>query len=132
MNTNKQFLSAMSDFIGNETLCPDSENMLAIFPALIKLQNDKGNYYGRSWCRHGDLSAFFNLERKWDRIYNIMDRAMNETGTQALFTSDETGTATETLLDTIADLGIYAFMWVGFIRERYPDAWQKFIEANQL
>ena len=132
MSSNRQFLSEMSNFMEHEPLCPDSENMLAIFPALVKLQNDKGNFYGRSWCKHGDLSAFFNLERKWDRIYNIMDKAINETGTQSLFTSDKTGTATETLLDTIADLGIYAFMWVGFIRERYPEVWQQFVSANQL
>lgn len=108
----------------------DNKNMLSILPDILKLQNEKERVYGRSWCKHGDLSAFFNLERKWDRIQNIMERAMKE-GTDTLF-SAESGTPTETILDTIIDLGCYSIMWAGYIKERYPELFEQFKAQNGL
>lgn len=108
----------------------DNRNMLSILPDILKLQNEKERVYGRSWCKHGDLSAFFNLERKWDRIQNIMEKAMKE-GTDTLF-SAESGTPTETILDTIIDLGCYSIMWAGFIKERHPELFEQFKRQNNL
>ena len=59
---------------GQPQLCPDNVNLMKIFPQLLKLQNDKGRVYGRSYAKHGDVSIFLNVERKFDRISNIMDR----------------------------------------------------------
>ena len=49
----------------------DSKNLMEILPYLLTLQNMKETQYGRSWCKHKDFSAYFNVERKWDRIFNI-------------------------------------------------------------
>ena len=115
---------------GSSKLTPDSINMLEVFPDLLRLQNDKGQLYGRSYCRHGSLSVFFNLERKWDRISNIMTRAMRD-GTDSLY-SGESDTATETFLDTVVDLSVYSLMWVGLIREERPEMYQRFLKSNDL
>ena len=52
-------------------------------------------------------------------------------GTDFLY-SDEAGTATETFLDTVVDLASYALLWVGYIKETHPEAFQKFLEDNKL
>lgn len=115
---------------GQPQLCPDNVNLMKIFPQLLKLQNDKGRVYGRSYAKHGDVSIFLNVERKFDRISNIMDRAMRE-GLNTLH-SEASSTATETFLDTVIDLGLYSLMWVGYIKDEYPEEYQKFLAANNL
>lgn len=115
---------------GQPQLCPDNVNLMKIFPQLLKLQNDKGRVYGRSYAKHGDVSIFLNVERKFDRISNIMDRAMRE-GLNTLH-SEASSTATETFLDTVVDLGLYSLMWVGYIKDEYPEEYQKFLVANNL
>ncbi len=115
---------------GQPQLCPDNVNLMKIFPHLLKLQNDKGRVYGRSYAKHGDVSIFLNVERKFDRISNIMDRAMRE-GLNTLH-SEASSTATETFLDTVVDLGLYSLMWVGYIKDEYPEEYQKFLAANNL
>lgn len=115
---------------GQPQLCPDNVNLMKIFPQLLKLQNDKGRVYGRSYAKHGDVSIFLNVERKFDRISNIMDRAMRE-GLNTLH-SEASSTATETFLDTVVDLGLYSLMWVGYIKDEYPEEYQKFLAANNL
>ena len=115
---------------GQPQLCPDNVNLMKIFPQLLKLQNDKGRVYGRSYAKHGDVSIFLNVERKFDRISNIMDRAMRE-GLNTLH-SEASSTATETFLDTVVDLGLYSLMWVGYIKDEFPEEYQRFLTANNL
>ena len=124
-------IKSFEEYLDNQDdLCVDNVNVLEVLPELLSLQNDKGVIYGRSWCKHGDLSAYFNLERKWDRIYNIMDKAMKN-GIDTLF-SDDSSTPTETFVDTIADLALYSLMWVGYIKETHPEEFEKFLRANDL
>lgn len=106
----------------------DAQNMLKLLPFLLELQTQKAEAYGRSYCRHGDLSIFLNVERKWDRISNIMEKAMKQ-GTESLY---EEGTPTETFVDTVVDLASYGLLWVGYIMENRPEAFQKFLSSNGL
>ena len=46
--------------------------------------------------------------------------------------SDSSSTPTETFMDTIVDLGMYSLMWAGYIRENYPDEFEKFVRSNKL
>ena len=134
MTTNEQILKDFEKYLqSQDTLCEDNINILTIMPALLQLQNTKGNIYGRSWCKHEDMSAFFNLERKFDRISNIMEKAMKNGTEETLFGKDSpASTPTETFVDTVVDLGLYSLMWVGLIMERHPEQYQKFLEANKL
>ena len=102
--------------------------MVEVIPYLIELQDDKGKLYGRSYARHGDISIFMNVERKFDRLANMMESAMKN-GTDKLY---EMGTETETFLDTVADLAIYSTMWVGYIKENHPEVWESFVSRNNL
>lgn len=52
-------------------LSEDNINIMLMLPAILELQNQKSLIYGRSYCKHGDTSIFFNVERKWDRVENI-------------------------------------------------------------
>lgn len=119
------------EWLENNSSNIDLRNMMSVLPSMLQLQNSKSKSYGRSWCRHGDLSAYFNLERKWDRLYNLMDRAMSEGSIQELFNGDA-DTSTETFVDTIVDLSLYSLMWVGYIFEHHPDAYRRFLEMNDL
>ena len=128
-----ELLAGMKSYLDSQdTLCRDNIVLMEMFPKLLKLQNDKGKVYGRSYARHADVSIFLNCERKFDRLSNIMDRAMRE-GTDTLHASSEgNSTPTETFLDTIVDLGLYGLMWAGFIKDNYPQEWENFIQANKL
>lgn len=132
-NAKSKLLEGFENYLKTQSdLCVDNVNLLEILPDLLKLQNTKGLIYSRSWNKHGDLSAFFNLERKWDRIYNIMDKAMKN-GVETLHSDkSSSSTPTETFLDTIVDLGLYALMWAGYIRECYPEEYASFKSSNQL
>lgn len=118
----------------------DNCNLMGLIPDLLTLQNNKERQYGRSWCMQadptgmGDVSAYFNLRRKYDRIDHIMQHAIQNGVTDTLFGNDgaESGTATETFIDTLVDAGLYALMWVGLIRERYPALWEAFRKNNGL
>lgn len=126
-----ELLKGFSDYLKSQSdLCVDNVNLMEIFPKLLKLQNEKGRVYGRSYAKHGDLSIFFNLERKWDRIQNIMERVMKE-GVDSLH-SESSSTPTETFLDTVIDLGMYSLMWAGYIRETHPEEFEKFMRSNKL
>ena len=121
------------EYLNNEpSINHDNSNLLTILPFLLKLQNRKEAQYGRSWCKKGDVSAFFNIERKYDRVDNIMGRAL-EDGVKAVLCDNElSGTPTETFLDTVVDMGIYSLMWAGFIREERYEQWERFIYGNNL
>lgn len=128
----RELLVAFASYLNSqEEISDDNLNIIEILPSLLQLQNSKSLMYGRSYCKHGHLSVFFNLERKWDRIQNIMERVMKE-GEDSLFEKDKSSTATETFMDTVIDLGLYSLMWAGYIKERHPEVYQKFLEINKL
>lgn len=108
----------------------DNKNMMKVLPSILKLQNRKEATYGRSWCEYGDFSAFFNVDRKYARIRNIMKSAVDD-GIKAFFAEAIVSTG-ETILDTIADMGNYCIMWVGKLKEEHPQMWSNFLKSNNL
>lgn len=127
----EQLLKNFKDYLeSTPELCEDNINMMKFLPKLLKLQNDKGMVYGSSYARHGDLSVFMNAERKWDRISNIMDRAMQD-GLNSLY-GDQSSTPTETLVDTIVDLASYGCLWAVYIMQNHPKEFEKFLNFNKL
>lgn len=113
-----------------DKLYPDGINAQKVVTAILNLQHDKEAVYGQSWRKYGQMSAFLNVARKWDRIDNIVQNAV-ENGMSALF-SDESGTAQETFLDTVVDLASYSLLWVGYLASEHPDMWKRFLESNRL
>lgn len=129
--TKDELLNRFKEYLDSqEELSPDNINMMKFLPYLLKLQNTKSLIYGRSYCRHGDLSIFLNTERKWDRISNIMDNAM-KAGMDTLY-SDKSATPTETFVDTVVDLASYGMLWAAYIMETHPEDFQRFIENNKI
>lgn len=115
---------------GEKVLHEDNLKIQGIIPYLVKLQNHKEEFYGCSWRKYGDISAFLNLARKFDRIDTIMRDAM-EHGTEKLFDKDNQ-LSTETIFDTIADLSLYGLMWAADVAERHPELWQRYLATNEL
>ena len=115
----------IKNLLSRNDLCVDSQNVLEIMPDLIKLQNDKANLYGRSWCKHGEISAFFNIERKWDRFQNIMEKCLDNGVNNTIYDSEEN---TDVFIDTVLDLTAYTSMLLGYIKENHPDEYKRFME----
>lgn len=111
-------------------LSEDNINIMLMLPAILELQNQKSLIYGRSYCKHGDTSIFFNVERKWDRVENIFSKAL-QTGVSKLYSKDS-ATPTETFVDTVVDLANYSILWASYIRTEHPEEWEKFLESNNL
>lgn len=70
----------------------------------------KGNFYQDSWCKKGMFSASQNLERKWNRIENILFGVPGKKG--LLQGNTEILESDETIIDTLMDLGVYCFLTV--------------------
>ncbi len=113
-----------------EELSEDNLNMLEFLPYLLQLQNEKALVYGRSYCKYGDSSIFMNVQRKWDRIENIMIRALDE-GLNTLYSS-KSSTPTETFVDTVVDLASYGCLWSSYIMKTKPEEFKKFVDSNKL
>lgn len=132
MNNNLDtFICKVKETLGSEQeLMEDNLEIQKILPELLLLQNRKETFYGQSWRKRGDIGAFITIARKWDRIENIMEKAMVE-GTKTLF-DGSSDLSTETVLDTIADLALYSLMWTSYIAKRYPELWNRFLVQNEL
>ena len=129
--TKDELLKGFEQYLDSqEELCEDNIAMMKFLPKLLELQNQKGLIYGRSYCKHQDVSIFLNVERKWDRISNIMERAMKE-GMNTLF-GDKSATPTETFVDTVVDLASYGSLWAAYIMTEHPAEYKQFLVANNL
>lgn len=129
--TKQELLEEFKQYLDSQdSLCEDNIAMMKLMPKLLKLQNDKGRVYGRSYAKHGDTSIFLNVERKFDRISTIMDRAMRE-GVDTLY-QGQSSTPTETFMDTVVDLGLYGLMWAGYIADEHPEVYEQFLTLNKL
>lgn len=129
--TKQELLDGFKQYLDSQdSLCEDNIAMMKLMPKLLKLQNDKGRVYGRSYAKHGDTSIFLNVERKFDRISTIMDRAMRE-GVDTLY-QGQSSTPTETFMDTVVDLGLYGLMWAGYIADEHPEVYEQFLTLNKL
>ena len=127
----QELLKGFEQYLDSQDeLCEDNVAMMKLMPKLLKLQNDKGRVYGRSYAKHGDVSIFLNVERKFDRISNIMDKAMKD-GVDTLYTA-QSSTPTETFMDTVVDLGLYGLMWAGYIADEHPEVYNQFLALNKL
>lgn len=129
--TKEELLEGFRQYLDSQdSLCEDNIAMMKLMPKLLQLQNDKGRVYGRSYAKHGDVSIFLNVERKFDRISTIMDRAMKE-GVDTLY-EGQSATPTETFMDTVVDLGLYGLMWAGYIADKHPEVYNQFLTLNKL
>jgi len=96
-----------------------SINLEMIFPVLKELHFKKTQSYGDSWKKHGEvLGMFSNITRKRDRIVAMAAGAQ--------------GTADESILDTIADLCVYAGKYLTLIAEMYPQAFADFLKSPDM
>lgn len=88
----------------------------SIFTQLSVLHYKKSLVYKDSWKKHGEvLGVFSNITRKYDRI-------------EVILTEKAKSTADESLLDTVADLAVYATKYLTYLAEHYQDIFKDFIQ----
>jgi hypothetical protein len=87
----------------------DSPTLPEILDTLARLHDHKTVGYGDAWRKRGELlSIFTNLARKYDRLTVALDERV---------TSGD-----EALMDTAADLCVYAAKYLTWLAETHPDA----------
>ena len=91
-------------------------DFIRVCQSLAMLQHAKGVHYKNSYSKHGLMSIFFNLSRKYDRWENQLFHG--------------TGDApSESVLDTLADLAVYAVKQFAWVAARQPQAYLKWLES---
>ncbi len=88
---------------------PSAASLLDIADLLARLHRHKAAAYGDAWRKRGEvISIFANLARKYDRL------------TKAL--AEDTPATAEPLIDTVADLCVYAGKYLTWLAETQPAA----------
>lgn len=89
----------------------DPPTLTGILDTLARLHDHKTVGYGDAWRKRGELlSIFTNLARKYDRLTVALDERV---------TSGD-----EALLDTAADLCVYAAKYLTWLVETHPNAFE--------
>jgi hypothetical protein len=89
-------------------MAADQPDLNAILALLARLHAQKTVGYGDAWRKRGELlSIFTNLARKYDRLVVALD--------------DRVSSSDETLLDTTADLSVYAGKYLTWLADCHPD-----------
>jgi hypothetical protein len=90
-------------------MATDQPDRNTILELLARLHAQKTVGYGNAWRKRGELlSIFTNLARKYDRLVVALD--------------DRVASNDEALLDTAADLCVYAGKYLTWIADCRPDA----------
>ena len=79
---------------------------------LWRYQRMKGDTYGNSWEKRGEMGVLHNIFRKIDRIENIV--------TSNMVTGSFPSGDNESLTATIADLAVYSLLWLDRMRDVDP------------
>lgn len=86
----------------------EQPDLNAILALLARLHARKTVGYGNAWRKRGELlSIFTNLARKYDRLVVALD--------------DEISSSDEALLDTTADLCVYAGKYLTWLADCHPE-----------
>lgn len=95
----------------------DPPTLPGILDTLARLHDHKTVGYGDAWRKRGELlSIFTNLARKYDRLTVALDEHI---------TSGD-----EALLDTTADLCVYAAKYLTWLAETHPGAFEAASRAS--
>lgn len=87
-----------------------------VFVFMAKIQYAKEGTYGNSWEKRKEVGVFMNMARKFDRLENmIIDGAKDEVG--------------ESKVDTVADEGNYATLWMTYILRENPEEFNKWMTS---
>lgn len=99
---------------------PTPPTIEEIFDCLIKLHRKKSRTYGDSWIKRGELGAFMNIARKFDRAENIV--LSNVHGVNYCY--DMAPKGEESLIDQLLDLALYACKLATRDEKEFED-WRK-------
>lgn len=118
---------------------PDNETLGPIVSMLLAIQYDKEGHYGSSWKGKGEYRGIMaNIDRKYDRLdhmtqqeiagvlRNLFEQEKLLVDNYDLY-SAQTG---ESKVDAVADLANYCLLYLGYIRQQYPNVFKVWVEKN--
>lgn len=116
---------------------PDNSRLPEIVALLLAIQYDKEGTYGSSWKGKGEYRGIMaNLDRKYDRLDKITDdeikglRQPLPTSAYRDLTPDDMTTIGESKIDAVADLANYCILYMSWLRETYPGAFEVWVRRN--
>lgn len=87
---------------------------------LIPFHAAREKTYKLSFAKRGEIGAWYNLARKYDRIDNLVEQVLDE------------GKQGDTLVDTLVDTVMYGLKWLAVIRRIRPDDLEKWIRTTYV
>ncbi len=120
---------AEAAFFAEFTAPGGAATVAQVYETLRVLHYRKTLKYGDSWKKHGELlGVFANITRKFDRLENDARLraaiAGEEDAARDAFAELD---ADEMLVDTFADLAVYAGKYLTFLAERHPELVRGFL-----
>lgn len=116
---------------------PDNSKLDEILSLLTALQYDKELTYGSSWKGKGEVRGIMaNIDRKYDRIDKIiMDETegkrekLPKVSFNELSEEDKENIG-ESKIDAVADLANYCLLYMTFMKDTYPGAFELWVRKN--
>lgn len=97
------------------------KSVKSIADALMCFHEAREKTYNMSFARRGETGVWMNLGRKYDRIDVLANQVFEKVGA-----GEKPGNVGVTLVDTLADIIVYALKWIDVIRVTRPqdlDTW---------
>jgi hypothetical protein len=92
----------------------ESDNIERVFNFLVDLHETKAQMYGPSWKSSGEIGAFHNVERKFDRIKRWVNEKADDHA--------------EPIVTTVGDLTLYCLLWLSECPKWHPEQYKMWVE----
>lgn len=115
---------------------PDNSKLPYIMDLLIALQYYKEQGYGSSWKGKGEYRGIMsNIDRKYDRLDSLISKEIIHgnsltTKTYEELSAEDKKEIGESKIDTVADLANYCLLYLCYLKDTYPGAFQVWAEKN--
>lgn len=102
-------------------------NLEEVSRDVSQLVRSKSEGYGYSWRKRGDVTAFNNLARKFDRIENLMMSVSGDASPGLIAARDG-----EPFIDTLVDMAAYSLMWLSKLSLEHPERYEEWKRKNNI
>lgn len=121
---------------------PDNQLIPEIMYTLLAIQYDKEGTYGSSWKGKGEYRGIMsNIDRKYDRLDKITtdeingtrEKMLTDSYNQLLLSPVTPGykvTTGESKIDAVADLANYCILYMTYLKQNYPGAFEVWMKKN--
>lgn len=114
---------------------PDNAKVTKMAEVLVAIQHDKEKFYGSSWKGKGEYRGILaNIDRKYDRLDKIatdeVNGKMEKLPTETVLTDEQKLRVGESKIDAVADLANYCLLYMTWLQEQHPGAFDHWLDTN--